>query len=320
MKLEGLWAAIPTPWDQQGRLDEGILERNIDRYVQHGVDGVYTTDSDGEFYAIELEEFRQLVAAFSRKMRSTSLGAAVGVTWSHTQGIIDRIRVALDHGIFTVHVAFPYWMPLAPTDVDRFFDDLAEAVPDARWVHYNTPNTSPLFTGKDYSKLAAAYPDQFIGSKQGATDLVNLAEIIEESPDLAHFVVEYNLVLGFLLGARGVYSYWVNTLPDWERRWVDACLTKDWETAWQMQKKLLKWERTSIAPLRQAGHRHGIIGKARAALSGFLEDSGRTRPPYYPVDSILQESLKRAFEEFWADELELENLINHHAKGEKHVP
>jgi hypothetical protein len=71
-----------------------------------------------------------------------------------------------------------------------------------------------------------------------------------------------------------------------------------------MQVKLWKWERTHIAPLRQAGHRHAIVGKARAALSGFLEDSGRTRAPYYPVDAQLQAVLKRAFDAFWADEVQ----------------
>jgi 4-hydroxy-tetrahydrodipicolinate synthase len=304
MQLTGLWAAIPTPWDAHGRLDEAVLERNIDRYLAHGVDGVYTTDSDGEFYGIELAEFQQLIAAFSRKINATSMDAAVGVTWSHTQGVIDRIRVALDHGIAKVHVAFPYWMPLAPTDVDHFFADLARAAPDARWIHYNTPNTSPMLTGKDYARLAGAHPDQLIGSKQGSTNLVALAEIIGESPHLAHFMVEYNLVPGFILGARGVYSYWVNTLPAWERRWVNACLTRDWDTAWQMQVKLLKWERTYIARVRAAGHRHGIVGKTRAALTGFLEDTGYTRAPYYPVEAELQDWLKQAFDQFWGDEID----------------
>jgi dihydrodipicolinate synthase/N-acetylneuraminate lyase len=161
-----------------------------------------------------------------------------------------------------------------------------------------------MLIGQDYARLAATYPEQFIGSKQGATDLVQLAEIIGESSQLAHFVVEYNLVPGFLLGARGVYSYWVNTLPTWERHWVNLCLAGEWEAAWQMQMKLLRWERTYVARIRKAGYHHGIIGKARAALSGFLEDSGQTRAPYYPVEQELQTWLKRAFEEYWKDEIE----------------
>jgi len=308
-KLCGVWAAVPTPWDACGRLVEGILERNIERYAAHGVNGVYTTDSDGEFYAIELDEFRRLISVFGRSMQAAGLSAAVGVTWSHTAGIIDRIKVALDSGIPTVHVAFPAWMPLAPSDVERFFDDLAEAAPEARWIHYNNSLTRIVLTGKDYARLAKTYPEQLIGSKQGSTDLQVYAEIVEESPHLIHFGVEYNMVLTYLLGGKGIYSYWVNVLPGWEKRWEAACECGDWETAWQMQRKLLKWERTHIVPtLRRAGHSSGIVGKARAALSHFLEDTGHTKPPYYPADAGMQNALREAFRAFWAEELAAETF------------
>ena len=64
--LKGLWAAIPTPWDDLGRFDTGVLERNIERYAAIPMDGVYTTDSDGEFYAIELDEFKRVIGAFAK--------------------------------------------------------------------------------------------------------------------------------------------------------------------------------------------------------------------------------------------------------------
>jgi len=307
--LHGVWAAVPTPWDAAGSLAEGILERNIDRYAGAAVDGVYTTDSDGEFYAIELDQFRHLVDVFARRMQCHGLEAAVGVTWSHTAGIVDRINVALEAGISIVHVAFPAWMPLAPGDIDRFFSDLAGAAPGARWVHYNTSLSRILLTGKDYARLAATYPEQLIGTKQGATDLMQFAEIIEESPQLAHFGVEYNAVLTYVLGGKGVYSYWVNVLPGWERTWIDACEAGDWEMAWRMQRKLWLWERTYIAPtIRQAGHASGILGKARAALSHFLEDTGNTKAPYYPVNPEMLTSVRDSFRRFWADELRAESF------------
>ncbi len=304
MPIKGLWAAIPTPWDERGQLNQEVLEYNIERYAQAGADGVYTTDSDGEFYAIELQQFRQLVEIFSRKMRQTSMDIGVGVTWCHTQGIIDRLRVAREYGISTVHVGTPFWMELAQPDVLRFFEALAQAVPEARWVHYNNPNGKLILTGKDYHKLSTAFPDQFLGSKQGTADMYKLAEILDESPHLCHFVVETNLVMGYLLGAKGVYSYWVNTLPVWERRWIDACEKKDWPLAWQMQRKLWNWERNFVEPIiRSPGHKHAIVGRARANLTGFLRDSGPTRPPYYPVSPDRQQALQEGFNTFWADEI-----------------
>jgi 4-hydroxy-tetrahydrodipicolinate synthase len=305
--IKGLWAAIPTPWDERMQFDEKVLGHNIERYQAFGVDGVYTTDSDGEFYAIELEEFRRLAAAFGRYMRDTSMDAAMGVTWSHTQGIIDRIRAALDNGIQMVHVAFPYWNPLAHDEVDFFFDDLAQAVPEARWIHYNNPNSKRTLRGADYARLSAAFPEQLVGSKQGGHDMMQMEEIICASPELDHFGVEYNLVLLYMLGGKGVYSYWANTLPGWEREWIDACQQGQWEQAWQMQFKLWEWERKHVSPIRRAGHLSGVVGKARAALTGILEDNRLTRAPYRPVSDRLWTDLKQNFDRFWAEEIQAES-------------
>lgn len=106
------------------------------------------------------------------------------------------------------------------------------------------------------------------------------AEVIDESPYLAHFGVEYSMVLTYLLGGKGEYAYWVNVLPSWEKTWQEACETGNWDLAWQMQRKLWSWERIHIVPtLRHAGHSSGNVGNARAALSNFLEETGNTRAP-----------------------------------------
>lgn len=284
-QLRGVWAAVPTAWTPDCRLDSGALEENVDRYQAYGVAGVYAADSDGEFYAIEIEQFRELARVFGRAMEKVALDAAMGVTWSHTQGIIQRIQASLDAGIPNVHVAFPFWMPLAKPDIPRFFDDLAKAAPQARWIHYRTPRAHVLPSGVDYAELQRAHPEQFIGTKLVTTDIVEIVEVIAHAPALAHFVTEYSYVPAALAGARGLYSYWVNTLPEWTLETWRLCELGRWEEAMQRQAKLIRWETTSIRKLRLLGHNHGIIGKARAALGDFLVDSGMTQAPYYPVDA-----------------------------------
>src|SRR5438552_3390654 len=85
--LHGVWAAVATPFDQQGRFDEGTLRENIRRLAGAGVHGIYTTDSDGEFYALELEEFRQVVGVFADETSKLGIPTQVGVTWVNTQGM-----------------------------------------------------------------------------------------------------------------------------------------------------------------------------------------------------------------------------------------
>ena len=306
----GLWSALPTPWTSDGALDEAVIAENVARLAESGcVDGVYTTDSDGEFYAIELDVFQKIARTFGRAMETTKVDAAMGVTWSNTRGVIDRMKAACDAGVPNFHVAFPFFMPLAKSDVDRFFDDLATAVPQARWIHYAHPRAGPTLTSADYNRLSKRFPEQFIGTKIGYADQMQLAEILLNSPQLAHFVVDPIMLHGMMLGARGCCSYWVNTLPRWQRRYMDACLANRWEEARQFHQKLIRWELAHIAPLRAAGHLHGIISKARGALTNFLADSGYTQPPYYPVSEPMMAELKRAFGQYWADEAAAERKL-----------
>src|SRR5690606_7201737 len=110
-----------------------------------------------------------------------------------------------------------------------------------------------------------------------------LTEIIGSTPHLAHGLTDFTIVPGMLLGGRGVYSFWVNTLPRWHRQLVSLCLAGQWSEAIKMQSKFNNWEAECVQPLVKRGYLHGIVGKARCAASGFLEDTGFTRPPYRPV-------------------------------------
>ena len=305
-ELRGVWAAIPTPWRDDDSLDASALTDNIHRYRAAGVPGVYSTDSDGEFYAIELDEFRRLADTFGRAVEAVSLPAAMGVTWTNTRGIIDRIRACLDAGVPNVHVAFPFWMPLARPDISRFFDDLATAAPEARWIHYNSRRSHTVLKGRDYARLAREFPQQLIGTKLVSADFTETAEVLLHAPTLSHFVGDTTMVPFALAGAAGVYSYWVNTLPAWTLATWRLTLDGNWEAAMDRQRKLLRWEQDFVQRLREPGHLHGVIGKARGQLSGFLSGTGRTRPPYYPVAQELVEELRRNFRAYWAEELAAE--------------
>ena len=304
--LNGLWAAIATPFKNAGEIDYSALKENCVRLASTGVDGIYTTDSDGEFYAIEWDEFKTLSKKFGETLADLDVSAQMGVTWINTRGIIDRIKASVDAGINTVHVGFPFFMPLTTADVSRFFSDPASAVPQARWIYYGHPSCLPLLKGRELAKLAAEFPDQLIGTKLNAYEISDLTDVFTHCPNLAHFVGERNLLFGSLLGARGCYSYWVNTMPAWTRSFYDACQRKDVARATELHLKLYRWETTALAEIRQLGYRYGIIGKARGHLRDFLVHDGSTRAPHQPVPQKLLTELKVRFEEYWAAEIQQE--------------
>ncbi len=91
--LHGVWAATATPFDADDRFDEAVFRENIRRLHAAGVHGIYTTDSDGEFYAIEFEEFKRIVTVFADETQRLGVPAQVGVTWCNTQGMLDRLEL-----------------------------------------------------------------------------------------------------------------------------------------------------------------------------------------------------------------------------------
>jgi len=102
--LSGVWAALSTPFDASDRFDEEAFRENVRRLAAAGVHGAYTTDSDGEFYAIEFDEYRRIIDVFADESQRLGLPTQVGVTWSHTRGIVDRLQYAAERGILGAHV------------------------------------------------------------------------------------------------------------------------------------------------------------------------------------------------------------------------
>lgn len=308
--LRGLWAAVPTPFVAGGPIDFDALRENVNRLTATGVDGIYTTDSDGEFYALELAEYQQLAQKFGAAVREAGVPAQMGATWVNTAGVIDRMKAGMDVGIDTFHVALPFFMPLPMRDVYRFFEALAAAVPDARWIYYAHPSCLPLLKGKELARLAELFPTQLIGTKLNAYEMHDLTDVVVNCPQLANFVGERNLLFGRRLGAVGCYSYWVNSMPVWTRRFYDTCGDGDQTAAVAMHLKLHRWETEHVAAIRQAGYRHGVLGKARGPLTHFLQDDGSTRAPYHPATEQEIADLQDKFGSYWRDDLGAEPKRN----------
>jgi 4-hydroxy-tetrahydrodipicolinate synthase len=56
-KVRGLWIAIPTPFSATGEIDEGLLRKSVDYYIEGlEVDGIFCGGVMGEFWSMTLEE------------------------------------------------------------------------------------------------------------------------------------------------------------------------------------------------------------------------------------------------------------------------
>ena len=223
--LHGVWPAIPLPWRDDDSLDAGLLREIVLRYKAAGVDGVYTTGTDGEVSALDFDDFKRMVDVFAAAVQEAGLPAQVGCTWLHTKGVLQRVAYAVDRGIQCVQIHQPFWTPLNDTELIRFFATLSEQFPDIGVVHYNIAK-SRFLHGSDYAKILPEAPT-LIGSKHTGGSPTELMGCLIQAPSMHHFVVDGQAMPGAMLGAKGIYSFTVNLNPTWVVDFWAACARGD---------------------------------------------------------------------------------------------
>ena len=235
--LSGPWAAIPTPWTANGSIDPGVVRELVERYAAAGLNGAYTTGTDGEMHVLDFKDFRSLVDAFAAATEATGLPAQIGCSWHHTDGVIERARYARDRGITTVQIALPGWVTLNDDEMLGFFAAIQEALPDVNVIHYNIATSGRFLTGNDYRRILEVAPN-VCGSKHTGGNIASLIDIVRATPQLRHFVVDTQIVPGALFGAKGFYSFLANLHPALAVELWGRCERGDWKGAAELRVRI----------------------------------------------------------------------------------
>ncbi|MCC6704541.1 MAG: dihydrodipicolinate synthase family protein [Thermomicrobiales bacterium] len=292
--LRGVWAAIPTPWTADGRVDAGVVRALVDRYAAAGLNGAYTTGTDGEMHVLELDDFKALVDAFADATSANRLPAQIGCTWHHTEGVIERARYARERGIPRVQIALPGWVPLNDAEMLDFFAAIQAALPDVDVIHYNIATCGRFLTGSDYRKILEVTPN-LRGSKHTGGNVGSLIDIVGATPGLHHFVVDTQIVPGALFGALGFYSFIANLAPNFATALWRDCENGDWEAAAAKRVRVdaffaawrAHWSGVSASP---------ALGKIATAAFLLPEMPLAVRAPYRAGDQSHVTALRHLLE------------------------
>ena len=132
-----------TPFDDNGAVKYDAFERNIDKYIEAGIEGFLVLGSNGESVYLEHSEKLRLVEA-ARKRVPSSMTLLAGTGLESTQATIALTREAADRGVDAVLVKNPfYFKPQMTSDVYfAHYTAVADASP-VPIIIYNVP----VFTG-----------------------------------------------------------------------------------------------------------------------------------------------------------------------------
>jgi 4-hydroxy-2-oxoglutarate aldolase len=291
MNLAGVFAPIPTPFDEQDRVDTKRLHAALARWVQSSLTGFVVLGSNGEAALMDdFEADRVIVAA--REVVPRGRPFIVGTGRESTCAAVRATKRAAEHGADAVLVRTPGFFKSQMT-TDAFVRHYT-AVADASPVPVLLYNFTAL-TGVDLLPAAVtrltAHPN-IVGMKESGGDVARIADLVAAARDgfavLAGTTSTVHAALS--AGAAGAILAPACVVPEACVRLFDAVRAGRHADALALQRELM--------PLaRLLGPMYGVPGlKLALNLIGF--DVGVPRPPLVPAPEAAVATLREAIAHF----------------------
>jgi len=290
MNLSGVFAPVPTPFDDGDSFDTGKLRTALAKWLARPITGFVVLGSNGEAVLLtELEADRVVVAAREAIPRERPF--IVGTGRESTQAAIAAARRAAELGADAVLVRTPgfFKSQMTADAFIRHYRAVADASPVPVLLYNFTALTGVNLLPSTIHELAA-HPN-IIGIKESGGDVAQIADLVSGSgPGFAVLAGTTSTFFAALLaGAVGGILAPACVVP--EACWRLFALTRDGrlEEARALQRRLV--------PLaRLLGPSYGVPG-LKAALRAAGYDMGVPRPPLLPVGRDALAALEAAVAE-----------------------
>jgi 4-hydroxy-2-oxoglutarate aldolase len=286
-ELKGIIPPMVTPCDQGGEIRYDAFERNIEKYIDSGIQGFLVLGSNGESVYLEHSEKVRLIE-MARKRVPASMMLLAGTGVESTRATIELTKEAAGHGVDAVLVKNPsYFKSQMTFDVYvAHYTAVADASP-VPVVIYNVPS----FTGVPLqSRLVielSKHPN-ICGLKDSSGDVKLISEVVwnvREFPVLAGNAP--TLFPAMTAGARGGVVALACAAPKAMLALYRAFAAADYKKTAAIQR--------IIAPAASAvTEKYGIPGlKAAMELQGL--ESGFPRRPLLPMKPNDRDDLAQIF-------------------------
>jgi 4-hydroxy-2-oxoglutarate aldolase len=179
LNLRGVIAPVVTTF---GERDEAVnletFATNLRAYAAAGLSGVGVCGSTGEAALRDEEERRSLVETCRREMPS-DMTLIVGTGAESTRQVVQRSRVASDHGAHAVLVVAPHYYSSAmtPGALEAHYLRVADESP-LPVLLYNIPKYMHFALEPDLVARVSTH-ENIVGMKDSAGDLTRLAGYLQ---------------------------------------------------------------------------------------------------------------------------------------------
>jgi 4-hydroxy-tetrahydrodipicolinate synthase len=171
--LGTILTAIVTPFDEQGRVDEGSFVALMHHLAEHGSDGFVVCGTTGEASTLTDEEHLGVIelAVRERPAGTTILG---GTGSNDTHHAVHLTRAATELGVDATLSVTPYYNKPSPRGIVRHYEEVAKAT-DKPILLYNIPGRTAVNMGPELLARLAQI-EHVEGVKQSNADELRLID------------------------------------------------------------------------------------------------------------------------------------------------
>lgn len=216
--FSGVWTAMITPFDTEGRIDWQGLEWNINFQVKEGVSGILAVGTTGDSPTLTWGEHNKIVARMVALV-GDRCGTMAGTGSNSTAETAAATKEAAAAGVRTALLVDCYYNCPSSLELRKeYYGYIANQFPEMDIIPYIIPGrTGTALSPEDLAILAAEYPN-IRAVKEASGDLERMIKtrqlvgsefnILSGDDDLT-----YEMIAHPGIAASGVISVMANVVP-----------------------------------------------------------------------------------------------------------
>ena len=286
--LEGIYAPIPTPFDNNDALYFEGLKKNLDWWGQSSIRGLVVAGTNGEAALLDQAEKLKLFS-YAREHLPAEKSIIAGTGCESAKATIELNRETANCGVDAALVITPYYFKGAMTEdtLYEYYLRIAEESP-LPVVLYNMPRNTGVNISATLACRLSGHPNIF-GIKDSSGDITQIQTILRNaSPGFQVSAGSAGFLLPSLaIGAVGATAALANIMPEECVDIIRFYREGNLEKARQLQLKIMEINAAVTS-------RWGVPGlKYALDMIGFY--GGPPRSPLRP----LGEPEKALLKEIW---------------------
>lgn len=232
-----------TPLRPDGQLDLDSCGRLYNHLIDGGVDGILILGSIGEFFALTMEQKKELIVFAAESIRKR-IPLIVGTTSMVMSEIVELSNFALAQGADAVMVIPPYYFHHTDAAVFSYYDELANSIHGKLYL-YNFPDRTGYEIAPGVVKALAQKHPNIVGIKDTLGGVDHTRELVKQvKPVRPDFMIysgfDDNFAHNVLCGGNGCIAGISNLYPKLTSAWVRAAKAGNWDAVQGIQQTIDK--------------------------------------------------------------------------------